>query len=371
MRLNQPNRCGYLDALKGIAIISVILVHAGAGELPGILGQIGSSGARGVQMFFIISAYLSFESAEHFFGDKKDVCIKKALKWYLRKAIRLIPLYYLSIALCLITNSWSTYWLGKEDHITIQNVVAHLLLIHGFFPQFCNSIPGGEWYLGVLVIFLFLTPWLYRFLSFQSTVATSLVILIIKPFVLSYLAVIVPDSGNANLTNVFFYNFNPLAQSLTWMMGLVLYFVRKELDRHKKTEYKSMAYMLLIFSIIMLYGQMRVNPSLYLFESMEMYSLWFALILLSQMLWPSKLVNNAFFRCCGKYSYGMYLLEFIWLNLYDHYVTVEGYKGLIRKVVLSVFGLLLLSKSVTDFIDEPLQSKMKLALNGLGYKKRL
>ena len=73
---------GYIDALKGLAIIGVTMVHTGGSGLPGVLGNIGSSGARGVQMFFIISAMLTFTSLSNYFPEREDVKVLQVLGWY-------------------------------------------------------------------------------------------------------------------------------------------------------------------------------------------------------------------------------------------------------------------------------------------------
>ncbi|MEY9132663.1 peptidoglycan/LPS O-acetylase OafA/YrhL [Bradyrhizobium diazoefficiens] len=51
-------RYGYIDALRGYAILLVIFVHSSQmiGGLQGYVYQIGDQGARGVQLFFVASA---------------------------------------------------------------------------------------------------------------------------------------------------------------------------------------------------------------------------------------------------------------------------------------------------------------------------
>ena len=41
---NMTEKKGYLDALKGIAITAVTLIHIGGVNLPGILGEIANQG---------------------------------------------------------------------------------------------------------------------------------------------------------------------------------------------------------------------------------------------------------------------------------------------------------------------------------------
>ena len=48
--LKVERRNNTIDALKGIGIMSIVLVHMG-GNLPGLLGKIGVNGAKAVQLF--------------------------------------------------------------------------------------------------------------------------------------------------------------------------------------------------------------------------------------------------------------------------------------------------------------------------------
>ena len=362
MLSRQTSRCSYLDSLKGIAIIAVIVTHSGGSDLPGILGQIGASGARGVQLFLMVSAFLNFKSAERFFCKPEGVTVKRTVEWYLKKLVRLVPLYYIAIVLGLITGSWSTYWLGAESCVSIRNIAMHFLFLHGFVPQYSNSVLGVEWYLGVLVIFLVLTPWLYKVLSLEKTLAICLLILVVKPPLLSHLLANVPKGGS-DVVTTYITNFNPVAQSMTWMIGVLLYYLRVEKDNGERIKSAALSYLLLAFSILMLYGQIRLNCNLYRFESMEMYSIWFAILMLSQMIYPSRFISNSFLKKCGEYSYGMYLFQFIWLKLYDRVLVIDGFFGMVFRIVAAVVGLLLFSIVVTKCIDAPIQKRLGIVID--------
>ena len=57
--LQSKNRYDYIDALRGIAIALVFVVHAGGrANVEGAFRKVISSGQYGVQLFFVISALL-------------------------------------------------------------------------------------------------------------------------------------------------------------------------------------------------------------------------------------------------------------------------------------------------------------------------
>lgn len=66
----EKSRTTWIDSLKGIAICGIVMVHNSASSLPGLFGKIENTGKNGVQLFFLLSAYLTFVSLERFFNDK-------------------------------------------------------------------------------------------------------------------------------------------------------------------------------------------------------------------------------------------------------------------------------------------------------------
>ena len=56
------NRTSWIDSLKGAALLGVLVLHTGGQDLPGFWGYLGREGARGVQLFLIISVYLTCKS---------------------------------------------------------------------------------------------------------------------------------------------------------------------------------------------------------------------------------------------------------------------------------------------------------------------
>ena len=106
----MESRNTVLDSMKGIAMLGIVLTHSGAALIGGIFGKLGEAGARGVQIFFIISAMLVFKSLSKAGCGTTEFNIKK---YYFMKFLRLIPLYYISIVLNLLLYGMQpTYWSG-------------------------------------------------------------------------------------------------------------------------------------------------------------------------------------------------------------------------------------------------------------------
>ena len=150
----------WIDGMKGIAICGVVMVHSGGANLPFPIGKIAGLGQFGVQLFFMISAYLTFLSIEKHISNEFN--LKNAYKWVISKIVRLIPLWYLALLLYTVLIGGNSWWLGSEGKISLGNFLTHILFLHGLFPHYTDSIMGVEWYLGVLVLFYIISPLLYK-----------------------------------------------------------------------------------------------------------------------------------------------------------------------------------------------------------------
>lgn len=364
MKSSDKNAFGYLDALKGPAILAVTMVHTGAGKLPGFFGKIGNDGARGVQMFFVISGILAFCSLKRAFPDGKPT-FTGVLKWYLKKYLRIAPLYYFAVLISMFTGSWSTHWLGSEGVVSFKNILAHVFLAHGLFPHYTDSILGVEWYLGVLWIFYLITPILFKVVSsLEKAVIFIVAVFIVNPFCNMGLAYILPAGPDPYIYKEYLENFGPFSQFLVYSFGILLYFVIVKLRDKQIKHKKVLAYALLIFATILVFGQVAGAGNPVWFSRNEMFGLFFAIIIFSQAIYPSVLIDNPVFKFIGRYSYGIYLFQFIWLHFYEKYICYTGRFAWAVKFAVSVLAMLAISFLLTEFLEKPIHKKLLKLTSG-------
>ncbi len=157
----SPPRYRRLDALRGVAILGVILFHAyiiRPFHGPWWMNFVGQ-GAEGVGLFYMVSALTLALSWQH--RRSRDRSPRRA--FWARRFFRIAPLFYLTLLLVWLAGSGNPTVVppSMRHHIfTWPNLIAHLTFGFGWLPWFQNSWIGVEWSIGVEMTFYFLFPWL-------------------------------------------------------------------------------------------------------------------------------------------------------------------------------------------------------------------
>ena len=214
----------WIDALKGIGILGIILTHCGTKYLDGIFYSIATCASNGVELFLLISAYLSFESySKCFIGKKWDVIRGLGKCW-----IRIIPMYYFALLIIGIATGGSEFWLGTEEKIHFGNALMHIFLLHGLVPHYANSIIGLEWYIGVLAIMYLLVPIIYRICdSLGKSVFVFCVVSIVSYKVDNSILNYVANREDVAIYWNYFDRFWILAQLPVILLGVILFHCKK------------------------------------------------------------------------------------------------------------------------------------------------
>lgn len=154
-----------LDALRGIAILSVIVFHAfiiRPFSGPWWMRFIGQ-GDQGVGLFYIVSALTLTLSWQH----RQQVDRAPAEAFWVRRFFRIAPVFYLMLLVsALVTRGNSTVVPpAMRGHIfTWPNLLTHLTFTFGWLPWYQNSWIGVEWSIGVEMTFYAFFPLIIRFL---------------------------------------------------------------------------------------------------------------------------------------------------------------------------------------------------------------
>lgn len=353
------NKKTWIDGMKGIAICGVVMIHSGGAFLPSLLGKIGLIGQNGVQIFFLLSAYLTFESMERSFADGMER--KRIIIWMIKKFIRLIPLYYIALFVCYFTTGGNSYWLGSEGHITLGNLLAHMAFLHGLFPHYTDSIIGVEWYLGVLAIFYLIAPFLFKMInSLKKSVVFWVFGTFLGMIVTRECYRFIPQVSDSYIYTDFLGTFSFLTQISVILLGIVLYYILKEKRESKNDwETKLASYSLLLFAIVMIGGMVLDKNRLLGLNNYALFGIWFFIIACSQAMYSTPIIDNIVFRYLGRYSYSIFLFHYLLILIYQKYIHIELGGDVLEWLVKYIVVLgtsAVIAYFATRFVDVPIRN---------------
>ncbi|MEO0031019.1 MAG: hypothetical protein RIS94_777 [Pseudomonadota bacterium] len=159
--LDKPQpKLVFVDWLRGMAILLVIVVHHSVNFPGSQVSALAEMGQLGVQLFFVASALTLCGSAEARQGERRATA-----KFYTRRLFRIAPLYWLGIGLytTIAVTAAAFGKVGADTWYTAPNILANVLLVHGFVPAAQNHIVPGGWSIGTEVAFYAVFPLLLRF----------------------------------------------------------------------------------------------------------------------------------------------------------------------------------------------------------------
>jgi peptidoglycan/LPS O-acetylase OafA/YrhL len=146
-------RLAWLDALRGIAALSVVYAHFGTHLLPGLHSAVYSffdPGLYGVLVFFMISGYIVPASLER----------KGSIRtFWLSRVFRLFPLFAFAVAAALMLHGlgWASLR-GTQNHAT-ASVLAHLFMLSDLLGG--SNIIVVVWTLSYEMVFYLLLTALF------------------------------------------------------------------------------------------------------------------------------------------------------------------------------------------------------------------
>lgn len=155
------NRLDYVDALRGIAVMLVVLVHAGADSISPLFTPITYLGQFGVQLFFLMSAFTLCVT-----NERSPLNRRTYGSFLVRRFFRIAPMYYLALASYFVLSLLAEHSGGHVPftstyEYTVAKVVANLTFLHGFYPDANNSMVPGGWSIGCEFAFYALFPFIF------------------------------------------------------------------------------------------------------------------------------------------------------------------------------------------------------------------
>ncbi|ACH40570.1 acyltransferase, putative [Citrifermentans bemidjiense Bem] len=204
----------YIDGLRGFAVLMVVAIHTSQGLGYYYDPDFGSwytrllwnSCGRGVDLFFILSAFTLFNSSHKRFAmDRRPV-----LYFYVRRAFRILPLWWGAITV-----------FGPMRDRTMAAMVASALFYFGFMRYDANmEVVGGGWTLFVEETFYLLLPLIFAKITDLKSSLRFLFVLycVMQLWTRGAAKIGVPE------TNAFIVMF-PLSYWFCFAYGITIYFL--------------------------------------------------------------------------------------------------------------------------------------------------
>lgn len=277
------DRLEFLDALRGIAALAVLLEHSLAHHLPGYLAwsnQTFTFGQAGVCLFFLISGFIIPISLEK--GGSNSVF------WW-RRFWRLFPLYWLTVALAFVV---------QPTNLSGKSWLINLTMLQEFLGQ--PHVLGVFWTLSLELVLYLGCSLLFRLGLLKKTVLL-LTLAVGGYLLLSFLELFIP---------------RPMAKGRTFLLMTALFGLAVQRFTTGSLRGKGLAVtwigLVLGLSLAAL-GDFRhaITPTIAWVSVLKAWVVAYAVfglgILCRQRSWSGPLL------WCGRVSYSIYLMHAILL----------------------------------------------------------
>ena len=342
----------YIDALRGLAILGVIMVHTNQYGSPigsNILSKIISMGGRGVQLFYLASAFTLFLSFKN--RSKKEIFPIR--NFFVRRFFRIAPMYYIGISYYLFQDGFgSRYWLGDQTDISTLNIVSNFTFLHGFNPYWINSLVPGGWTIAVEMTFYAILPFLFSKIKNINQAFNFFVISLFVNYTLSFLLTKISIVSSERLWNEYLFFYFPSQLSIV-ALGIVMFFIIIESENIRNISGKS----LLIFSGLLLFQLL--SGIQFAIQNHILFGIVFLFLGLALSKYKFELIINPIINYIGRISFSMYLAHFAvlhWLLVFNYvdYLDNSIINYFLRYSIVTVLTMLI-ATVFYNFIEMPFQ----------------
>ncbi|WP_029906129.1 acyltransferase [Prevotella sp. 10(H)] len=358
----------YIDSLRGIAILLVVLVHVQ--YIEGFTSSISyfsttafqfmANGHLGVSLFFIVSAFTLMMSHQR--RQYEDHANRN---FFIRRFFRIAPMYYLAIVYFTFA-----YFVGFDfanidwSNVPKKELILNVLFVNGFFPEYIHHYVPGGWSITVEFTFYALFPLLFaRLKTINQVISFTLISLLIS----TVFNLLLKGTG-ADINN--FLGYYIVAQLPVFSLGILAYRLVSVKEEIMNVKLSSLSFLAVT---IFVYCYTAISYDF-------LYSIVFFLLLIILSQKAYKLFSNKILAKIGKVSFSLYLVHFAMMtvfNMFGCFRWVEPYiKDKTTAYLFFIFGYIclfavsfLLSNITYRLIEMPGQNLGRKLIKKLDQQK--
>jgi peptidoglycan/LPS O-acetylase OafA/YrhL len=351
----------WIDATRGYAVLGVVAVHSLMGEKEVFLSNFLNLGAKGVQLFYIASAFTLLLS----WNNRKEES-NPILNFFLRRFFRIAPMFYLAIIFWLFCTHNINYSISNYKYISSWSMTTHFMFLHGLSPYWQDSLVPGGWSVGVEYIFYAFCPLFFlKVNSYNKAIiwyvisayAGTIVVLYLKSF---------PLIPYKDTWNGYLYGFFP-AQANVFFAGFLFFYLQKlDVKQQLLTLIKVGVYILPLLVVGVVYN---------LKSGLEInFLVTFVFIIFLIMIKNDRfnLLCPKFLQYIGRLSYSIYLVHFGVLFFLEKYNLTNFINGITINYLIRFLIILITSISISyfsyNYIEQPFLSFGKRIIKKLEKK---
>lgn len=344
-------KCKFIDSIRGIAILMVVLVHVASNflNINSVIDLFSKYCQMGVQLFFVASAFTLCLSSVNRSQEKSPL-----LAYAVRRYFRIAPIYYLGIILYTLLFYLGVFSYQYENGVnpySLENIMYNFLFLNGFVPSANNVIVPGGWSIATEMSFYLIFPLLFLFAKQFITSKLRLFSFVCLGIIISQgLDFFMISQGHYLANNTFLY-YNICNQLPCFVIGVGYYFhsTKVKIQYNKVFDY----ILFILFTIASLaVWSLKIG---YLFSWTPILSC-LSFVFLIEIFRKNERLNINLLSSIGKVSFSMYLFHFLFvfsIPLLPSYVVEAGTISMFVLYVLVVFITYLVAKVSYIWIEKP------------------
>jgi peptidoglycan/LPS O-acetylase OafA/YrhL len=293
-------RLAFLDSLRGLAAIYVVVFHMIFIPRPNLsvppwASKFAETGATGVTLFFVLSAFSLFYTMPLRLKEAKP-----SVSFYVHRLFRIAPLFCAWIVLSVVRDAW---WFSS--HHGVWEILTNVFFVFNFVPNHQEGIVWASWTIGIEILFYAMFPLMYR-LTKNAFDALALALAFML-FWVAFRTVIgsLPIDGTMK-QSIFqwtFLRYLPIFAS----GGICYFFIRERLSGEDRPLDKSLGRLLVLLAVLGYTAWLDGALSWRFTDALQWQTIIYATLLVGLGLYPTWLIVNRATCYLGKVSYSLYL----------------------------------------------------------------